>query len=96
MTLPLLFLLAAVGWVPILLRFYESWRDRRNPVSLAICALIIMVVYLGALFALHLLGEITSVYVGWLLLGFDVLVCVNFYLSFAWSRARFKSDRKAN
>src|SRR3990172_12157880 len=48
---PWLFVVAlviALAWVPVLIRFFRSWQARKNPISLAICILVTLAVYLPA------------------------------------------------
>ena len=40
--------LSVLCWIPILLRFYRSWVKRSNPISLGICATIILLVWTNA------------------------------------------------
>lgn len=83
----------ALAWVPILLKFVRSWRARRNPVSLAICGIIVMSVYANAIaLAVYAFDGNPS----WAALAthiFNGLVCLNFYLSFMWARKRFPDAR---
>lgn len=37
--------LSILCWIPILLRFYRSWVKRNNPISLGICAIIILLIW---------------------------------------------------
>jgi len=40
--------LSILTWIPILLRFYRSWVKRSNPISLGICACIILLIWICA------------------------------------------------
>lgn len=40
--------LSILCWIPILLRFYRSWVKRSNPISLGICATIILLIWMSA------------------------------------------------
>lgn len=42
---PIAALVVAFAWLPVLLRFYRSWRARGNPISLAICVLVLAALY---------------------------------------------------
>jgi len=82
-----------MAWVPILLRFVRSWRERRNPVSLAICGLIIYVQFLSLSVAWVVDGSVGLVG----LLSVHGLLCsaacVNFYAAFRRARHHFRERR---
>ena len=84
----------ALAWLPLAFRFKRGWSNRRNPVSLAICAAVLLFAYTNALFALAL-AEWTSwsfFAVAWH--AFGVVVVVNFYVAFKWSDRRFPEARR--
>ena len=81
----------AVAWIPVFLRFFWNWRQRRNPISLAICGTIAMFVYMNAALFIFVdagLGWTLSV-----LVGLNALGCVHYYLSFWWAKRRFPDQR---
>jgi hypothetical protein len=80
----------AVAWIPLLIRFFRSWRDRENPISLAICFLIIMASYTPLWVAVG--PENPWSWAG--LLVIDSLVCGSFYAALLMARRRFKDDRR--
>lgn len=85
----------AAAWIPIMQNFFRSWRARHNPVSLAICGIILHSIYAN------------SVCVGMYAFGVDLrwatiaicivnaLACGNFYLAMIWAERRFPSDRRS-
>lgn len=91
------FVLAGVGvvlWTPILLRFYRSWLGRHNPISLAICAIILLLLWLtvsGVWLATNSIrGDVVAlagVVMSSLVAGFA-------HLTFYWSSRKFKTTRK--
>lgn len=85
--------LLALTWIPILLRFVRSWRARRNPVSLAICGIILLSIYSNVLtIAVYALdGE--PVWAAIATHAFNALICLNFYLAFEWTKKRFPDAR---
>jgi len=87
---------AAGAWVPVLWRFFSTWRKRHNPVSLAICLTILLLIYTSIISIEHLEGDIDAKWLWLGFLAFDVLVCLNFYISFWWSSRRFPDRRGSN
>lgn len=89
-------LVLAVAWIPLFARFLRGWRNRRNPVSLAICATISFLVYINVMTATVALGlgdwQTTRI----LNLLFDGFAVVNFYVSFYWSNQRFPDARRGS
>lgn len=83
----------AIAWSPLVVKFYRSWHNRKNPVSLAICWMIIVVIYSHLLYTLALSFEASFRWVSIIALGFSLTACVNFYVSFYWSKKKFKDER---
>jgi len=82
-------LVIALAWLPVLIKFFRSWRERTNPVSLAICVLVGSSIYLPVYAALLLPAS-------WPLATFlavDGLACSSFYAAFWWTRKRFHDSR---
>lgn len=84
----------AVAWAPLFKRFLRGWRNRKNPVSLAICALISLIMYTNVMTALLALDPGNWQTVRVLDLLFGGFVVVNFYASFRWSNQRFPNARR--
>lgn len=86
--------LLALLWIPIFLNFFRAWRERKNPVSLAICGIIAYAVYNNAVsVGLYAFGGSPK----WSTVGiivFEGITCVNFYFAFRWSQRKFHSDRQ--
>ena len=79
----------ALGWLPVFIKFFRSWQARTNPVSLAICILVALAIYLPTYAVLTLPPS-------WPLATFltlDSFSCIAFYVAFWWSHRYFKSDR---
>lgn len=91
--LGLLALAQAVAWLPIFARFLRSWRQRKNPISLAIGALVLLAAYVGV--APYWLGEhvVSSDLVAYGLLAGSWLVLINFYVATVWANRKFKDER---
>lgn len=84
----------ALAWLPLLARFRRSWQQRENPVSLAICASLLLNVYC-IIMGLLLLWHQTSAPIGiYAVSSFTTLVLINFYAAFHWSSRKFKDQRK--
>jgi peptidoglycan biosynthesis protein MviN/MurJ (putative lipid II flippase) len=89
----ILAVITALAWVPIFLRFFRAWRERKNPISLSICMLIAFPVY-SCLFAYWTVYEVISdETIAAVMLGANIIACATFYLSFFLSRKRFNDTR---
>jgi len=86
----------AIGWVPIFMKFREGWKHRRNPVSLAICGVIALMVYSNVLFLLYLSGQTTFDALAWAMRVFNAIALINFYISFKWARIKFDDKRSTS
>lgn len=89
-------ILSAAFWLPVMARFWQAWRSRRNPISLAILALVAFEALLhltpfwllphedgGMPMVLWIVGVNEAV---------GMAVCANFYLAFRLAR-RFHDER---
>lgn len=74
-----------------MLKFFRAWRTRANPVSLAICGLILLLIYTNVL-SIGVVGD--ALWSTVLTLAFNVIICGNFYLAFRWSNKRFVDTRQ--
>lgn len=86
----------ALAWIPLFLRFLRGWRNRKNPVSLAICAAISFLIYTNVVSMLLALGAGDWQTVRALNLLFGAFVIVNFYIAFNWSNQRFPEARRGS
>mgnify|MGYP001591707496 CR=1 FL=1 len=87
-------LVVALAWIPIMLKFFRAWRQRSNPVSLAICGLIVFVVYSNVVMIATYLtqGNMAAAFASaW---GFNTLSCINFYFAFRWADKHFNTARQ--
>ena len=83
-------IVVALGWIPVFVRFFRSWRARGNPISIAICVLILFVLYLPIYLT------VTSS-VSWptaTVIALDAIACVTFYVTFYYANRRFPDTRK--
>lgn len=88
--------LLAVLWIPLAAKFLHSWRTRRNPVSLAICATTLLFTYANCMYILALLGETTWRFYAIATRGFEFVVAVNFFIAFRWSDTKFAGNRRTD
>jgi len=86
--------LATLVWIPVLIRFFRAWQNRKNPVSLAICAMIATAVWEAVA---HVWMADNNISERVLMVAFSlvsILVALNFHLAFYWSRRKFPEERK--
>ncbi len=83
----------AVAWVPLLLKFVRAWRARRNPVSLAICGVILLSIYSNIITVAVEAFDGSKTTAAIVTHGFNALVCMNFYFAFALSKRKFPDAR---
>lgn len=82
--------LVALAWLPVIFRFLQSYRARKNPQSLAICGPIVALLY----------ANISTIWYSqvpqeWLILtvrAAELLAVVHFYAAFRWSK-KFRDTR---
>lgn len=85
----------SAAWLPIVVKFFVAWRRRHNPVSLAICLVLLFIVFatmghgVWAVFGHEDYEAVTST-----VLAVQVLVCLFFYCSLYMSRKKFPEARK--
>jgi uncharacterized membrane protein len=74
-------------WIPVLLFFFKNWRTRNNPISMAICGMVLFVIYSDALiWAAALLHSEVPFYV---MQTAEICSIMFFYLSLRWAKKRF-------
>ncbi len=80
-------------WLPILRRFYKSWMGRRNPVSLAICAMIMMAMWAAVAGVWLICASVSAPVVMFTTTGLSSGVAVFAHFSFHWAQRRFPENR---
>ena len=85
--------IAVILWLPILLKFYKSWLGRHNPVSLAICALILLLVWSSVAGAWLVTGSLDADVVILVSSGLSAMVAAFSHVAFYWSEKRFSGER---
>jgi hypothetical protein len=83
----------ALAWLPIAIRFLRGWKSRKNPVSLAIFAALLLFAYTNILFAMALTDQCSWSFFAIATHAFDAVVILNFYVSFYWSDKKFEGTR---
>ena len=83
-------------WMPLSMKFLAAWRTRKNPVSLAIFAMMLMLTYTNIIFAVALIGEASWRFYAVATRVFELVICVNFFVAFRWSDTKFSGNRKTD
>jgi hypothetical protein len=82
----------ALGWIPVFVRFFRSWRARGNPISIAICVLILFALYLP----IYLPATSSMSWPFATVIALDAIVCMTFYVTFYYANRKFPDTRKLN
>ena len=85
-------IVAALIWVPIFAHFFQAWRRRKNPISLAICGIVVSVVHDVVMRPFE--RDVDPDVVFWTALVARVAAALFFYAACRRARARFSSDRR--
>lgn len=83
----------ALAWIPVGLFFWKSWRTRRSPLSLAICALVGYPVFTNLSTFVFLSEPVASSVAGMIVANFVLLL--NFFLCFRLQK-RFPDQRRSD
>lgn len=86
--------ICTVLWLPILFRFYRAWVSRHNPVSLAICAAILLLIWMAVAGSWIVTGSISACTGMLVSTGISSVVALYAHLAFYWSKKRFTDERK--
>lgn len=86
--------IAILLWLPILLKFYRAWLGRHNPVSLAICALILLLVWSSVAGTWVVTGGVDAGVVVLVSTGMSAAVATFSHVAFYWSDKRFSGQRR--
>lgn len=90
----IMYALLTLAWAPHLYSFYKSWRERRNPISLAIC----LTIFLAAFTNVYLLSTLyDKSSESFQALAYGVCsgaVSVYFYVARRCAAKTFSSDRR--
>lgn len=83
-----------LAWLPLAVRFNRGWKTRKNPVSLAICAVVLLFAYSDIMYVLAISDVTTWRFFAIATHVFEAIVVVNFYVAFHWSDKKFESQRR--
>lgn len=86
---PIAALVVALAWLPVLLRFVRSWRARGNPISLAICVLVLMALYVPP----YLASTLSRSWPVATVVAIDVIACSTFYAAIYYASRKFPDTR---
>ena len=85
---------AILAWIPILLRFYRSWVKRSNPISLGICAAIILLIWRGAAGVWEITGTVDPAIVLLVSASLSLMVALYCHVAFRLAEKLFDDPRK--
>jgi hypothetical protein len=80
----------ALAWLPVFVRFFRSWRARGNPISIAICVLILVTLYIPV----YLAGYTPPSWALATVIALSTIACVTFYVTFYYANQKFSDTRK--
>jgi len=86
---PIVALVVALAWLPVLLRFFRSWQARGNPISLAICVLVLMALYVPP----YLASTLPRSWPVATVVAIDVITCMTFYVTIYYASRKFPDTR---
>lgn len=81
-------------WAPILFNFLRQWRRRRNPVSLAIASMVLLIMWWAVTGIWLISGRIDSDTEVFATAGASILTACCVHLAFYRSKTRFHDQRK--
>lgn len=82
----------AILWAPIVVRFYQNWIKRNNPISLAICAAIILIVWLSVTGVWAITRSVEIEVITFISTGISLLVALYANLAFYMAKKRFANQ----
>lgn len=85
---------AVLLWVPILLKFYRNWIRRGNPISLAICSAVLLLMWIAIAGMWDISGQIRREVISYVSTACSALVAVYANLTFYWARKKFDDNRQ--
>jgi hypothetical protein len=86
--------LGILFWIPILIRFYRSWAKRSNPISLGICATIILLIWTSAAGVWQVTETVDSEIVLLVSTSLSLIVAIYCHLAFRLAEKLFDDPRK--
>jgi hypothetical protein len=89
-------LVLALAWLPLAHKFRAAWLTRRNPVSLAICLVMLLFAYQNVMFMLAIEGMTTWRFYSIATRLFEAIAILNFFIAFRWSDTKFAGNRRSD
>jgi len=86
--------LGILTWIPILLRFYRSWVKRSNPISLGICACIILLIWICATGVWQITGTVPEEVILIVSSSLSLVVGLYCHLAFRLAERLMEDSRK--
>lgn len=86
--------LSVALWSPICVRFFRAWNTRKNPVSLAIFATILLIIWFAVAGIWLVTGDVEKQLVAILSTGLSTLVAGYTHFAFYWSQKKFPEQRR--
>ena len=91
------FVLAGIvvcAWAPILIRFYRNWQHRHNPISLAICSAVALLMWLAIADIWEITGDVKGEIVSFVSTGVSLVVAIYANYTFQIAAKKFDGKRK--
>jgi len=76
----------AIAWLPILIKFFRNWRNRANPISLAICFVVAFAMYTCLI---PMVGGSDPQVTALVVQIVNAVTCLFFHVSFGWAKKRW-------
>lgn len=93
MSYALLAVVAVAAWCPVAVFFFRRWRERKNPISLAIVTGALLEIWeiVGRIWAMQELVSTRELIIG--LTALSAVVALFFNVTFVWARRKFQDER---
>lgn len=82
-----------MAWIPVLVRFFHSWKDRDNPISLSLCATIVFIIWTSISTVWVQKDKVADADFVYAYVILSLLLGIYSNLAFFWAKKRFQSDR---
>ena len=86
--------ISVVLWAPICVRFYRAWFNRKNPVSLAIFAIILLLIWFAVAGIWLVTGDVARELVAIVSTALSASVALYTHFAFYWSTQKFPDQRR--
>lgn len=81
-------------WVPLAVRFYKFWLNRKNPESLAICAVMILLCWEVCARVWAIADLVDRGVVEVVLTGASLFVAIFFHVAVFWTKRKFPARKE--